>query len=223
MSVSARLAQPISSHTHTGYTDSVPICPLTALATWPPRRWLVAAATGLVTFLLLGLSTAVIPNPVFGRSVAPTDWAMEVLVATSVLTGLLTATYVATGRADGLDKRGTVGALLAYFAIGCPVCNKLALIALGASGALQFFAPVQPYLAVAGLGVLGWALMVRLRGEMTCAFTPSLRSNGMEDVHPGGPAGGQGGRRHSDDDGEHEDQDHRGQRDHQDLDSVAGQ
>ncbi len=147
----------------------------------------MAAGTALVTFLLLGLSTAVIPNPVFGRSVAPTDWAMEVLIATSVLTGLLTATYVATGRTEGLDKKGTAGALLSYFAIGCPVCNKLVLIALGASGALQFFAPIQPYLAVAGIGVLTWALMVRLRGEMTCSISlpTEVEDVAREETHTG--------------------------------------
>ena len=48
----------------------MPTCPLTAFASWTARRWLVAAGTALATFLLLGLSTAVIPNPVFGRSVA---------------------------------------------------------------------------------------------------------------------------------------------------------
>jgi hypothetical protein len=146
------------------------MCPLTAFTTWPVRRWLVAAITALAAFLLLGLSTAVIPNPVFGRSIAPTDWAMEVLVATAVLTGLLTATYVRAGGEEHLNRPATAGALLSYFAIGCPVCNKLVLVALGASGAIQFFAPIQPYLAVAGLGLLAWALMVRLRGEMTCAI-----------------------------------------------------
>ena len=164
----------------------MPTCPLTAFASWTARRWLVAAGTALTTFLLLGLSTAVIPNPVFGRSVAPTDWAMEVLIATSVLTGLLTATYVATGREEGLDKKGTVGALLSYFAIGCPVCNKLVLIALGTTGALQFFAPIQPYLAVAGLGVLTWALMVRLRGEMTCSISlPPVEDEAKEETTTG--------------------------------------
>lgn len=163
----------------------MPTCPLTAFASWTTRRWLVAAGTALVTFLLLGLSTAVIPNPVFGRSVAPTDWAMEVLVATSVLTGLLTATYVATGRTEGLDKKGTVGALLSYFAIGCPVCNKLVLIALGTTGAMQFFAPIQPYLAVAGLGVLTWALLVRLRGEMTCSISLPADDDSREETTTG--------------------------------------
>jgi hypothetical protein len=139
----------------------------------------------LVTFAVLGLSTAVIPNPIFGRSIAPTDWAMEVLIATSILTGLLTATYVSTGSApEGLDRRGTVGALLSYFAIGCPVCNKLVLIALGTTGAVQFFAPIQPYLAVAGVAVLGWALIVRLRGEMTCSFTPMIDEELSQEADP---------------------------------------
>lgn len=148
------------------------MCPMTAFRTWPLRRWLVAAVTALGAFLVLGLSTAVLPNPVFGRSVPPTDWAMEVLAATAVLTGLLTATYVRTGGEERLNRPATAGALLSYFAIGCPVCNKLVLVVLGASGAIQFFAPLQPYLAVAGLGLLAWALMVRLRGEMTCAWVP---------------------------------------------------
>jgi len=158
-------------------------CFLSSLLTWSIRRWIVAVIAGAGTFLALGLSTAVIPNPVFGRSIPPTDWAMGVLVLTSVLTALLVATYV---RNDGpalipaadtvplpeerSARRGAVGAVLSYLAIGCPVCNKLVLVALGSTGAVQFFAPIQPYLALAGVGVLGWALVVRLRGEMTCAL-----------------------------------------------------
>ncbi len=149
----------------------MPICPLTAFAQWSARRWIVAATVALATFFALGLTTAVIANPAFGRSIAPTDWAMEVLVATAVLTGLLTATYVTDGRSEGLDKRGTLGAFLSYLAIGCPVCNKLALIALGSTGAITLFAPLQPYLALAGLVLLAWALLIRLRGEMTCSIS----------------------------------------------------
>lgn len=159
-------------------------CFLATLLTWSARRWVVAVLAGLGTFLALGLTTAVIANPVFGRSIAPAPWATEVLVATSVLAGLLAATYV---RNDGpalvrtvapldpapgerLARVGSVGGLLALFAIGCPVCNKLVLLALGASGAVSAFAPVQPYLAAAGLVLLAGALVVRLRGELSCAL-----------------------------------------------------
>ena len=65
-------------------------CPLAAFATWSARRWLTALVVAAATFAALGLSTSVIPNPIFGRSIPPTDWALAVLVVTSVLTGLLT-------------------------------------------------------------------------------------------------------------------------------------
>ncbi len=160
------------TYTPWGIVEGMPTCPLSAFATWSLRRWVVAATVAVATFLLLGLSTAVIPNPVFGRSIPPTSWALNVLIATSVLTGLLTATYVSATAPSGIDKRGSVGALLAYLAIGCPVCNKLALVALGATGAVQVFAPMQPYLAAAGILALLWALAIRLRGEMSCAWVP---------------------------------------------------
>jgi hypothetical protein len=57
---------------------------------------------------------------------------------------------------------------LAFFAVGCPVCNKLALVALGYAGALRWFAPVQPFLAVGGVALLGWALRARLQGQLVC-------------------------------------------------------
>ena len=161
-------------------------CFLGTLLTWSVRRWLVVVAVSLSTILVLGLPTAVIANPVFGRTIAPTPWAMNVLIATSILAGLLTATYV---RNDGPAlirsrsvpdvvpdprnaRRGAVGGLLTYLAIGCPVCNKVVLIALGATGAVRIFAPVQPYLAAAGLVALAWALVVRLRGELSCSLGP---------------------------------------------------
>lgn len=156
------------------------MCVLSVLLTWPARRWLVAVLAGVGTFAMLGLATAVVANPVFGRSIAPTPWAMEVLVATSILTGLLTATYVRRdggglapqGADDRPARGGLIGGALAYVAIGCPVCNKLVLLALGASGAVRVFAPIQPYLAMAGMLLLGWALYVRLGGEASCAWAP---------------------------------------------------
>lgn len=134
-----------------------------------------------VSALAIGLPTDVIPNPVFGRQGTPVEpWALPVLAMTAVLSGLLFATYVDAGAADetdeidqvsGLDRPsrfGSFGGLLSFFAVGCPICNKVVVIALGTSGALTWFAPVQPYLGVVALGLLAWALRVRLRGEVAC-------------------------------------------------------
>jgi len=42
-----------------------------------------------------------------------------------------------------------VGAsVLATFAIGCPICNKLVVALLGVSGALTCWAPLQPLIGV---------------------------------------------------------------------------
>lgn len=179
-------------------------CFLATLLTWRPRRWAAAAIVALGTFLVLGLPTAVIPNPVFGREIPPTDWAFEVLVITSVLSGLLFATYVrndtvrsdtgrngttAQPRNERAARGGAVGAFLAYLAIGCPVCNKLVLIALGSTGAVQFFAPVQPYLGAIGIAVLAVALIVRLRGELVCSLPGRPRAESTPELpYPVGSA-----------------------------------
>ena len=68
------------------------------------------------------------------------------------------------------------GTVLGWFAVGCPVCNKLALLALGYSGALTWFAPVQAYLAVAAVGLLGVALVRRLRGQLACPLPAHPRA-----------------------------------------------
>ena len=150
---------------------------LDALRMWSSRRWGVAAGAAVATALVVALPTAMIPTPVFGRDVPTTWWAWPTLALTAVLGGMLVATYVrepgeAAPAAQGLDRKGTVGGLLSFFAVGCPVCNKLALVALGYTGALQWFAPVQPVLAVGGVVLLGWALRARLRGQLSCPTPP---------------------------------------------------
>ena len=150
---------------------------------WPARRWGIAAIASVASTVALAIPTALIPNPVFGRAIAPEWWSWPVTIVTGILAGLLVATYVAVpnttvpGAADPqtsehLDragKAGVAGGLASFFAVGCPVCNKLVLIALGTTGAVQWFAPIQPILAVAAIGLLAWALRKRLRGEVACS------------------------------------------------------
>lgn len=149
----------------------MPDC-LTTLLTWPRKRWLVAIAASLATFAIIGIPTDVIPNPIFGRAVPVTSWSMNVLIISSILSGLLIATYVKTDKTMTEErslKIGGVGGFLTFFAIGCPVCNKIALLALGYSGAIHYFAPVQPYLAIGSILLLGYALRKRLIGESKCS------------------------------------------------------
>lgn len=169
--------------------DTLPlVVELAALKHWTTTRWLFAAGMAIVSALAIGVPTDVIPNPVFGRQGTPVEpWAVPVLVATAILSGLLFATYVRpdatldTDETEGLDRSGRfggLGGLLSFFAIGCPICNKVVVIALGTSGALTWFAPIQPYLGIIALGLLLWALRVRLRGEVACSIARAALSSG---------------------------------------------
>ncbi len=80
------------------------------------------------------------------------------------MVGAVAATYaLPSARAFSSLSAGTGSGLLGVFAIGCPVCNKLVILALGFSGALTYSAPLQPVLAAAGLVLASIALRGRLR------------------------------------------------------------
>jgi hypothetical protein len=144
---------------------------LSVLGGWSLRRWLAAATAAVAFALLVAIPTDLVDTPVFGREIPPTWWAWPALVVSSVLGGLLVATYVAgPAQPDVAATRrgGWVGSLLTYFAVGCPVCNKLVLLALGSAGAVAWFEPVQPVLQLVAVGLLAWALRRRLLGELSC-------------------------------------------------------
>ena len=139
------------------------------VAFWPARRWLVVAVAAALAALTLGVPTDLVPTPLFRRMSPIAWWDYPIWVASAALAGLIAATYIGPGgAASGREKTAVGGGLLSYLAVGCPTCNKLAVLALGAGGASSYFAPVQPFLGLAGLGVLAATLAWRLRGLASC-------------------------------------------------------
>jgi len=167
----------------------------TAAVLRDPRYLAWSSIAGAGSLLAYGVVSAIIPNPVFGRQIPPEPFAIVVWLASAVLMGLIVGTYLAAGPSGsaGLLARvgfpgrtadrggaggpastgagsvvGYAGGLAAFLAIGCPVCNKVALVLLGASGALTIWAPLQPIVGAASLvllvGTLAWRLRVRARG-----------------------------------------------------------
>lgn len=150
-----------------------------ALAAWQPSQWAAAAAGAVLTAVLVGVPTAVVPTPLFSRSVPVQWWNYPVLAATAVLGGLVLATFLhLSGRPAGSDQEatdaagkrlGSLGGVLSLLAVGCPVCNKLVLVLLGTSGALTYWAPLQPLVAVVSLALLGEAALRRLATADACS------------------------------------------------------
>lgn len=149
-----------------------------ALRRWPRRRWIAATAATPAAVLALGVPTALIPTPLFSRSVPPVWWNYPVLVLSALLSAMVFATYVRT-QPEPLDddatgrSLGSAGAVLSFLAVGCPVCNKAALLLLGTSGALSYWAPLQPAVAVLSLILLAEAALRRLSTEAACPVPPA--------------------------------------------------
>lgn len=132
------------------------------------RAALIGSVAGLLTALLIGVPTAVIPNGFFTRMTPTRPQDYLFLVLTVLLVGLIAATYaVPSARparlTTGGEGRVTAGGLLAFLAVGCPVCNKLVVLALGFSGALNYFAPLQPFLGLVSVALLAFTAWTRLR------------------------------------------------------------
>lgn len=137
---------------------------------------------GMAVLLAFGMVAAIIPNPVFGRSIPPEPFAIAVWLVSAPLAGLILATYVVAPAGPGAEAvplnassagskgrrpgdgttLGSLGGFAAFVAIGCPLCNKLVLVLLGTTGALSIFAPIQPVIGVASVILLAATLLWRL-------------------------------------------------------------
>lgn len=146
---------------------------LASLRGWPPRRWLVALLAAAAAALVIGVPTGVVHTSFYTRMTPVLWWNYPVWAVSAILAGLTAATYVrlpqgAESQAPDRSRR-TVGAtLLSTFAVGCPICNKLVVAVIGVSGALSYWAPLQPILGVLSVGLLATGLVMRLRGAAAC-------------------------------------------------------
>lgn len=163
-----------------------------AAAATVDRRFVIwTVVSGAIALVAFGILSAIIPTPFFVRPIAPEPFAIAVWIASAPLIGIISATYLAPAAApapsqlttatplvqDQGSTLGSLGGLAAFLAIGCPVCNKIALALLGTSGALSIYAPIQPLIGVVSLvllgGTLAWRMRLRARGA-ACAV-PAAR------------------------------------------------
>ena len=144
----------------------------TARHQWPWRRVGVAVLAATVFALAVGVPTGVVATPLYTRMTPVLWWNYPIWAATSVLGGLVAATYIRRP-GDTAPRNGAAaasgGGLLTAFAVGCPVCNKLVVATLGVSGAMTIWAPLQPVLAILSVGGLLWVLRRRLTNEYACS------------------------------------------------------
>jgi hypothetical protein len=125
---------------------------------------ILSLAVAAAYLIVIGVVTAVIPNPVFERMTPVTPSNVVFWILPAVLFGPLAASYLVpvTPATCATGERTLAGGVLSFLAVGCPLCNKVVVLALGASGALAYFEPIQPLLGVASVALLAYGLWLRL-------------------------------------------------------------
>ena len=150
--------------------------PVSVLRAWRESGpYLAALLAGVGWLLASGIPTGMIETPFYVRMNPVEWWNYPFWIMNSALVGLLAATYapgrgqarayVSGGRGFG---GGMGGGLLTVFAVGCPVCNKLVVLALGFGGAMTYFAPVQPFLGLLSTGLLLYGVRLRFARTRSC-------------------------------------------------------
>lgn len=129
--------------------------------------WLRALVWAIVVALAIAIPTVLIPNSLFRRMTPVRWWDHALWVVTAAGAGMTIAARKLPGVLNCRTEGRTLGgAGLAYLAVGCPICNKIVVALLGVSGALSYFAPLQPILGVAGATLIVLALRTALRAAV---------------------------------------------------------
>src|SRR6266566_865330 len=146
---------------------------------WRLVRFGLASTVSAAAYLIVvGVATAVIPNPWFERMTDVTAANVVFWIVPALLTGALLGSYVVPLAATtcAVGERTLFAGLLSVLSVGCPLCNKVVVLLIGAAGALTYFEPIQPILGLLSVAMLGYALWRRV-GE------PRPRSRKRAPVH----------------------------------------
>lgn len=130
----------------------------------PPVTWLRAVPYALIAAVVIAVPSDLIDTPIFGRPVEVRAIDYVILAVTAALIGLIFAIRVPeSAAAEAQESRTVWGGFVSFLAVGCPVCNQAVVALVGTSGALSWWAPVQPLVGLVAVGLLVWTLRYRLR------------------------------------------------------------
>lgn len=143
-------------------------------STHTAQQLMKGTAVSLAAFGVLGTVAAVWENPLFIRMTPVGSWEVSLLGLLSLLLGL----YVAIRRPACSVRAAGAGGTLGFVGIACPICNKLLLLAFGSELLLTYFDPIRIYVTLAGIVLVGLAIMREWRrgAEQASAIGPDVQS-----------------------------------------------
>ncbi|MFB9809195.1 hypothetical protein ACFFQF_30730 [Haladaptatus pallidirubidus] len=133
----------------------------------------LAASVG--SFLLFGVVTGLLPNPLYIRMVPRTLFDYTFLVLTSLFAGIYIAQQSIAGRAG--DGRLAIGStIVGFLAFSCPICNVFLLALFSNSMLMTYLDPYRPLLGV--VSVLLFTGLLYYRYQQSCESCGSTAESG---------------------------------------------
>lgn len=128
----------------------------------PASTWVRTVVFAGLAAVAVGVPADLIDTPLINRPIdtRPVDYV--IWITTSLLIGLIFAIRVPKGSGEVEENRTLWGAVVSVLAVGCPICNPAVVAIVGTSGAISWWAPVQPIVGLVAIGLLIWALRKRL-------------------------------------------------------------
>ena len=125
--------------------------------------WIRAIPLTVGAALLIAIPADLLDTPFFGRPIEPKAIDYLILAITAALIGIILAIRAPESEAAESQERRTLwGGAVSFLAVGCPVCNQAVVAFVGTSGALSWWAPVQPVVGAIAIGLLLFTLRQRL-------------------------------------------------------------
>ncbi|MGI9598704.1 MAG: hypothetical protein ACR2QK_21245 [Acidimicrobiales bacterium] len=126
--------------------------------------WIRAVPIAAAATIVIAVPSDLLDNPVFGRPIEPKPLDYLILAVTAALIGVILAIRPdRSADSERQETRTMVGGFVSFLAVGCPVCNQVVVALVGTSGALGWWAPVQPVVGLVAVGLLLYTLRMRLR------------------------------------------------------------
>lgn len=113
-----------------------------------------AVAYFIGLFLLMGIPTALLSNPILPYVRMTPATALDYFFLTA--TSLLATVYVVLPANNSFapDKCAIGGGFLGFIAFSCPICNKLLVLLLSFDFMYNFVNPLRPILGVFAIAIL---------------------------------------------------------------------
>ena len=125
---------------------------------------LIGLGSSVSSYVVFGAVTSIIKNPFFTRMTPVRFLEYFSLISTSLLLGAYFGlSYYIKANNRVCNASAATGGVFGFLTFGCSICNKLLVFFLGIAGVLTYFDPIRPFLGIASLGFLGFAVFVKAR------------------------------------------------------------